>query len=482
MLPIIDADFTQTEKEIDAEFQESGSVMDAGFGTFQTVGVPGKSAYEVAVEEGFEGSKEEWLESLKGDPGEPGSDATVTKENIEAALGYTPADAKAVEELDRGLDSEFGAVWQNFDDVAAEISNLDERLAQTSDLVNDFNGDIGALYNGQKEINDRLDEIENNPEGTEVTKESIEEALGYTPVSDDIYNEITRIDETIDEIRESSSNYVIEGGYETDDDGNVVSHSLVYDWEEVLYAHSCNRCLVCLMGDADDKYIQFTPSEFYLGDGYIVFTAVGENGNSYELGLNAAGQSWMMKVDTSGAGGGAVHWNDIEDRPFGEMPTGGDTLYWDGNTEGLLEVNGGYTKWYKVSNIVLTEGEIFCQNDAYDLLFDIVTKDGFQSSVEGLYMSSNDELGAMFGDIGAVGAYDDLVFCATTDNYEIPAFGATLPEKGIYFRFDVRSFYLLNCTKFPSTKLMDKKYLPMSDITAAVLSALPIYNGEVEEV
>ena len=30
-------------------------------------GAPGKSAYEIAVENGFVGSEKEWLESLKGD-------------------------------------------------------------------------------------------------------------------------------------------------------------------------------------------------------------------------------------------------------------------------------------------------------------------------------------------------------------------------------------------------------------------------------
>ena len=124
--------------------------------TKAVIGIPGekgedgKSAYEVAVEEGFVGTVEEWLASLKGEDGEPGqqgepgpqgaqgpqgekgetgatgpqgpqgekgekgdtgpqgiqgetgpqgpqgpagrdgSDAEVTKENIESALGYTP--------------------------------------------------------------------------------------------------------------------------------------------------------------------------------------------------------------------------------------------------------------------------------------------------------------------------------------------------------------------------------------------------------
>ena len=35
-------------------------------------GEPGKSAYEIAVEHGFEGDEQAWLESLKGDKGDPG--------------------------------------------------------------------------------------------------------------------------------------------------------------------------------------------------------------------------------------------------------------------------------------------------------------------------------------------------------------------------------------------------------------------------
>lgn len=45
------------------------------------VGAPGKSAYEIAVDNGFVGSEEEWLASLQ---------ASVTEEGIIAALGFRP--------------------------------------------------------------------------------------------------------------------------------------------------------------------------------------------------------------------------------------------------------------------------------------------------------------------------------------------------------------------------------------------------------
>lgn len=51
-------------------------VMDGEF----VGGRDGKSAYEIAVEHGFEGTEEEWLESLVGPPGPPGEDGFGTEE------------------------------------------------------------------------------------------------------------------------------------------------------------------------------------------------------------------------------------------------------------------------------------------------------------------------------------------------------------------------------------------------------------------
>lgn len=51
-----------SSKELSATLRSSGGVT----GSLQVAMLNGKSAYEIAVENGFVGTEEEWLESLKG--------------------------------------------------------------------------------------------------------------------------------------------------------------------------------------------------------------------------------------------------------------------------------------------------------------------------------------------------------------------------------------------------------------------------------
>ena len=68
----------------------TGSIKSGGVGT------PGLSAYQIAVLNGFQGTEEEWLESLKGEPGAPGADGKDGidgrdgKDGIDGKDGYTP--------------------------------------------------------------------------------------------------------------------------------------------------------------------------------------------------------------------------------------------------------------------------------------------------------------------------------------------------------------------------------------------------------
>ena len=174
-------------------------------------------------------------------------------------------------------------------------------------------------------------------------------------------------------------------------------------------------------------------------------------------------------IGSGGSGGdvanlGALAYKD----KVGFNDLGSDTLTWDGNTEGLLEVTGidPTLKFYKVSDVVVPEEAMY---------------GGFQLNMPGsdetFGFSDSIELAAMFDDIG-VGNFAEQVLCATSDNQEFSFFGITCPEKGVYFRADTRFFRLLGFAGFPMEKI-DPSYMPMDDITAAVIAALPIYDGEV---
>lgn len=65
-----------------------------------TVGIAGKSAYEIAVDHGFEGSEEEWLASLKGEKGDSLTYNDLTDEQIKEL--QRPA-IEAAEEIDEML-------------------------------------------------------------------------------------------------------------------------------------------------------------------------------------------------------------------------------------------------------------------------------------------------------------------------------------------------------------------------------------------
>ena len=84
-------------------------------------GADGKSAYEIAVENGFVGTESAWLESLKGEPGEDGSPGA---DGQPGADGYNGKSAYeyAQEGGYTGTEEEFSAK------LAAEIPSVDDTL------------------------------------------------------------------------------------------------------------------------------------------------------------------------------------------------------------------------------------------------------------------------------------------------------------------------------------------------------------------
>lgn len=87
-------------------------------------GADGKSAYEIAVEQGFEGSVDEWLESLKGERGEKGETGEPGKDGAD---GQDGKDGKDGAEGPKGEPGEDGK--------DAEPQFTEEQVASLLELI-----------------------------------------------------------------------------------------------------------------------------------------------------------------------------------------------------------------------------------------------------------------------------------------------------------------------------------------------------------
>ena len=109
----------------------------------------GLSAYEIAVEHGFEGTETEWLESLKGAPGAPGDTITVNRKravdgnisvngtDINLRAGESKTVAAAIEEISKSQTSGLTA-----DDIVNDLS--------TGGATKALSAEMGALLNARK--------------------------------------------------------------------------------------------------------------------------------------------------------------------------------------------------------------------------------------------------------------------------------------------------------------------------------------------
>lgn len=99
-------------------------------------GTDGKSAYEVAVSEGFVGTKEEWLASLKGATGDDGKSAY----QVAVETGYTGTEAQWLASL-HGQDGNDGksayesATEGGFDGTEAEFNTAFRDINMTKEQM-----------------------------------------------------------------------------------------------------------------------------------------------------------------------------------------------------------------------------------------------------------------------------------------------------------------------------------------------------------
>jgi hypothetical protein len=176
------------------------------------------------------------------------------------------------------------------------------------------------------------------------------------------------------------------------------------------------------------------------------------------------------KGDKGDPGSGASSWNDLTDKPFGESY--GDTLTWDGNTEGHVFVDpigdGMTMVLVKVSDAIPTKQD-FSAGAITENSNGVISDNTAQSNI-GVIQNSFTEDGFVFMMEYAVVPYDNYVFD-----------GVALPEAGVYFVImggvKTLSLTIPGYTGFPVVKTIDPKYLPESDIVNMVLNALPAAEG-----
>lgn len=154
-------------------------------------------------------------------------------------------------------------------------------------------------------------------------------------------------------------------------------------------------------------------------------------------------------------------WNTLNGRPFGESPTGGDTLTWDGNTEGLVsatvEVEGTTEEMaYKVSNSVVTLDDL--KNGANIRL-------SLNGEVVNEFAVTYEQAKQNFEEVGP--AIQWLLF-APEDNFEFRMDEDlfTCPTAGVYHISPIFTggsiceITIPGYTGFPSVKQIESKYIP----------------------
>lgn len=84
-----DSSQVYTKAEIDQKLKDIPTGFQKG-----DKGDPGKSAYEIAVDNGYSGTESEWLASLKGDKGDPGTPGADGKDGVNGTNGIDGTNGK----------------------------------------------------------------------------------------------------------------------------------------------------------------------------------------------------------------------------------------------------------------------------------------------------------------------------------------------------------------------------------------------------
>lgn len=131
-------------------------------------GLDGKSAYEIAVEHGYKGTEEEWVWSLKGDPGRDGMSA------YEIAVlnhGYTGTEKEWLDSLQQGaigksayesaVEGGFEGTEEEFNKSLAETAKTESIALTEDELQSIYNNIYGSSATSSGEAsNENIGESE----------------------------------------------------------------------------------------------------------------------------------------------------------------------------------------------------------------------------------------------------------------------------------------------------------------------------------
>lgn len=177
----------------------------------------------------------------------------------------------------------------------------------------------------------------------------------------------------------------------------------------------------------------------------------------------------IRRVPKNKFGGGASSWNDLTDKPFGETTVTSDTLTWDLNRDGLLNV---MDMFYHVSDTVPTLEDL--QNGGILNTNQVGTETPLEFTIDYVMDTGT-----------GIIAIDQFCVIAQSDGVEME--GVILPKAGVYFVYaeqDGMSLYAYQLTingyagfETTETKPIEPKYLPKDDIINFVKEALPTWEG-----
>lgn len=182
--------------------------------------------------------------------------------------------------------------------------------------------------------------------------------------------------------------------------------------------------------------------------------------NEFKLSFTATEiDEKLRKVDTLG-GGAQSDWNQtdssaadfIKNKPFGDMPTGGDTLYWDGNYAGAEIIADAFIRVCE---------EVFDINDLTD---EGITFTELTHNQSFTLTKSEAMVDAMVTDDGFF--MNNIICIVPYDNYDLTELAGeslVVAKKGIYIMAPYvqlpYAYKFHGLTIFPYIKKVDDKYV-----------------------